>query len=95
MHEHFNITIRGKVQGVWYRASAQQQARLLGLTGFVQNLPDGGVYAEAEGAEPALLDFVKWCRRGPGLAKVEEVLITEGPVLGFEGFDVRRVPPAG
>ena len=90
MDKHFNITIWGLVQGVWYRGSAQQQARLLGLTGFVQNLPDGGVYAEAEGPEAVLFEFVKWCRRGPELAKVDEVQVTEDAVLGFADFAIRR-----
>ena len=95
MVKHFNITIRGKVQGVWYQGSAQQQARQLGLTGFVLNLPGGGVYAEAEGPEAVLLDFVKWCRRGPELARVEDVQVAEGPVQGFADFGIRRFAPMG
>ncbi len=83
------------MQGVWYRAAAQQQARLLGLTGFAQNLPDGSVYCEAEGPEHLLLDFVKWCRRGPELALVDEVQVTEGTIQEFTEFGIRRVPPAG
>lgn len=90
MHKHFNITIRGKVQGVWFRASAQQAARQLGLVGFAQNLPDGSVYAEAEGTEAALLAFLDWCRRGPDLARVDEVLMSEGLVQGFPDFGIRR-----
>jgi acylphosphatase len=90
MQKHFNITIQGKVQGVWYRASAQAAARQLGLVGFVKNLPDGQVYAEAEGPESDLQEFVKWCQRGPELAKVELVQVTEGPVQGFADFGVQR-----
>ncbi|MBK8567044.1 MAG: acylphosphatase [Saprospiraceae bacterium] len=90
MNKHFNITIHGKVQGVWYRASAQNAAQRLGLTGFVCNLPEGGVYAEAEGPEATLQEFIKWCRRGPQLAIVEEVGIVEGTLVGFEGFEIRR-----
>ncbi len=90
MNHHFNITIRGKVQGVWYRASAQEAAKRLGLTGFVRNLSDGGVYAEAEGPEAVLQDFVNWCRRGPQFAQVEEVQVVEAPLQGFESFEVRR-----
>ena len=90
MQKHFNITIRGKVQGVWYRASAHQAAQRLGLVGFVKNLPDGGVYCEAEGAESVLLDFVKWCGRGPELAKVDEIQVTEATVRSFSGFEIRR-----
>ncbi|MBI1226327.1 MAG: acylphosphatase [Bacteroidetes bacterium] len=90
MHKHFNITISGKVQGVWYRASAQQAAQRFGLVGFVKNLPNGNVYCEAEGQESALQDFVKWCYCGPELAKVAEVKITEAPVQGFIGFEIRK-----
>lgn len=90
MQKHFNITIQGKVQGVWYRASAQAAARQLGLVGFVKNLPDGQVYAEAEGPESDLQEFVKWCQRGPELAKVELVQVTEGNVQGFADFGVQR-----
>jgi acylphosphatase len=90
MQKHYDITIRGKVQGVWYRASAQEAARRLGLVGFVRNLPDGSVYAEAEGQEAALDSYVNWCRRGPELARVDEVHVAEGPVQGFAGFEVRR-----
>ena len=90
MQKHFNITIQGKVQGVWYRASAQLAARQLGLVGFVKNLPDGSVYAAAEGTENALLDFVAWCHRGPELAKVADVQVTEGPVQGFADFGIQR-----
>jgi acylphosphatase len=90
MNKHFNITIRGKVQGVWYRAAAQEAAQRLGLTGFVRNLPDGGVYAEAEGTEAVLKDFVNWCCRGPQLARVDEVQVEEAPLQGFDSFEVRR-----
>ncbi|MCF8248007.1 MAG: acylphosphatase [Saprospiraceae bacterium] len=90
MLKHFNITIRGKVQGVWYRASAQQAGQRFGLVGFVKNLPDGGVYCEAEGSETALNDFVVWCRRGPELARVETVDTVESAILGFSGFEIRR-----
>jgi acylphosphatase len=90
MNKHFNITIRGKVQGVWYRASAQQAALRFGLVGFVKNLPDGSVYCEAEGSETALNNFAAWCRRGPELARVEAVDIEEGAVQGFSSFNIQR-----
>jgi len=91
MNKHFKINIHGKVQGVWFRASAEQEARLLGLSGFAQNLPDGSVYCEVEGPEHLLLDFVKWCHRGPEQARVESVQVTEGAVQDFAEFGVRRV----
>lgn len=90
MTKHFNVHVTGKVQGVWYRGSAERRARQLGLTGFVRNQPDGSVYAEAEGPEALLSAFVEWCRRGPELARVDEVQVTEGEVLGFPDFSIRR-----
>jgi acylphosphatase len=68
----------------------QQKARELGLCGFVKNLPDGSVYAEAEG-DAALLDaLADWCRRGPEGTKVERVEVSEGAWCGFEKFEVVR-----
>ena len=88
--EHLCITISGKVQGVWYRASAQDRAIELGLKGFVCNLPDGRVYVEAEGDPMALQAFVDWCGQGPPMAMVAEVSATPGDWLGFTDFKIRR-----
>jgi acylphosphatase len=90
MVKHFNLKITGRVQGVWYRASARRKAEELGLCGFVKNLPDGGVYAEAEGPEDRLQAFVRWCWDGPELANVANVEVKEGEVQGFERFEVER-----
>jgi acylphosphatase len=51
MKIHKNLYISGKVQGVFYRKSTKEIADKLGVKGFVQNMPDGSVYAEAEGEE--------------------------------------------
>ncbi len=88
--KHYKLRIQGRVQGVWYRASAHRKARELGLRGFVRNEPDGSVYAEAEGEEAGLQAFVNWCRQGPDLARVEQVTVEEGPIKGFETFEVQR-----
>ena len=88
--EHLCITISGKVQGVWYRASAQDRAIELGLKGYVCNLPDGRVYAEAEGGPAALKAFVDWCRQGPLMAIVTEVSATPGDWQGFNDFKIRK-----
>ena len=87
---HFKIRISGKVQGVWYRASARNKARELGLTGFVRNEPDGSVYAEAEGPRELLNQFLAWCRVGPSGAAVSRVDVEEGELRGFGEFEVRR-----
>lgn len=90
MKKHLNIAIRGKVQGVWYRGSARQQAQGLSLSGYVENRPDGSVYAEVEGEEENLNAFLAWCRRGPELARVDSLDIAEGPCQGFTCFEIRR-----
>lgn len=86
MQRHWDIRISGRVQGVFYRASARAEGERLGLAGFVRNEPDGSVYAEAEGEEGALERFLAWCRKGPPMARVEGVEKTEGTVKGLKGF---------
>ena len=75
--KHLNIKIHGQVQGVFFRATAQEKADALGIKVFAENQPDGSVYIEAEGEEENLNEFVKWCRQGPSFARVEKVEVTE------------------
>ncbi|MBP7512925.1 MAG: acylphosphatase [Flavobacteriales bacterium] len=89
MH-HINLRITGKVQGVWYRKSAEEEALRLGVTGFAMNLPDGSVRIEAEGLREALGRFVAWCRTGPPRAVVENVAVMDGPLVGYPDFETRR-----
>jgi acylphosphatase len=65
--------VLGKVQGVFFRRSAQLKARHLGLRGFARNLPDGSVEVLAQGAVPALDDLRAWLHHGPRGASVETV----------------------
>ncbi|MBL0742309.1 acylphosphatase [Chryseolinea sp. Jin1] len=88
--KHIAIRIRGKVQGVFYRASTEQQARTLGVNGFVRNEADGSVYVEAEGEEQAVDALALWCRQGPPRATVEQVDITEIAPRNFTDFVQRR-----
>lgn len=83
------LTINGKVQGVYFRASTQQKARQLGICGFVQNMEDGSVYVEAEGEEVPLRDFVDWCRLGPTGARVLGVQVDYLEPQGFQSFQIR------
>jgi acylphosphatase len=73
----YRLTIRGKVQGVWYRASAKDQALRLGLTGKIWNEYDGDVGAYVQGTLDKILAFIEWCKEGPPLAKVDEVIEEE------------------
>jgi acylphosphatase len=71
--------VRGRVQGVNFRATAAEQARRLGLDGRIWNRDDGAVEAEAEGAADALARFEAWLQRGPSYAQVESVEATDLP----------------
>lgn len=79
------------MQGVSYRASARDEATRLGLAGWVRNLPNGDVEAEAQGDSAAVQRFITWCHRGPEDAAVQSVSVHEvesfTPVAGFQ---VRR-----
>lgn len=83
------LSIRGHVQGVGYRASAYRRAVELGLSGYARNLDDGSVEAVAEGEESDVEAFVAWCRSGPRLARVREVRVRRSPARGdLRGFAV-------
>ena len=83
--------ITGKVQGVWYRASAKDKALALGLTGRVWNKSDGSVGAVVRGHEDKIDAFIAWCRNGPPLAKVNNVAVEESnDDLSYNGFEITR-----
>lgn len=85
-----HLFISGRVQGVFYRSNAMQEAMRLGLTGWVRNLPDRRVEAVAEGDEERVEDFIRWCRRGPPLAIVRDVEVRREPATNwFETFEIR------
>ena len=82
--------ISGRVQGVFYRASAQQQASALGLRGWVRNLVDGRVELLACGDQIALKELEKWLEIGPDYAKVSNIeVITESPKVLAKTFEVK------
>ena len=89
MVKRFQAIIIGNVQGVFYRASARDQAMALGLIGYVRNLPDGSVELEAEGEEGPLARLLHWCHHGPPGARVSEVRVNWLPQgTGAQGFTV-------
>jgi len=67
--------VSGRVQGVYYRGSAQQRARQAGIVGHACNLPDGTVEVLAFGEERALMEFIEWLWIGPSAAKVIHVMV--------------------
>lgn len=85
---HYRVS--GKVQGVFYRASAQARARELGLDGWVRNCPDGSVELLASGPAEALAQLENWLWQGPQRARVTAVEVTPAPLAPPSGFEVRR-----
>ena len=65
-----NIIVHGNVHGVYFRASTQAKALELSLTGWVRNLSNGTVEIYAEGTRGSIDQLIKWCQKGPPLAKV-------------------------
>lgn len=87
--KHINITISGRVQGVWFRKYTESKANELGIKGFVRNEPNKNVYVEAE-AEQGILDkFIAWCHVGSPLSSVKEVKWEEGEARNFEDFNIK------
>ena len=72
------ITVRGTVQGVGYRWFADRAARKANVTGFVENLPNGDVFLEVEGKRDWIDELIAKLRKGPDLARVEDVSVVWG-----------------
>ena len=91
MIQHTNITLYGKVQGVFMRRTIKQEARRLGVFGFVRNDPDGTVYIEAEADEPVLEQFILWLKTGGGggLHEIQTADVSEGEFKAFDRFEIK------
>jgi len=85
-----HLIIKGRVQGVSYRYAAKEMAEDLSLTGWVKNTAEGHVEATVSGPEPALQQFIDWCRQGPRLAAVSDVIVQHVPEISFDDFSIRR-----
>ena len=83
------FVVRGRVQGVWFRASAEREAARLRVAGFARNERDGSVTVEAEGPPAAVAAMEAWCRIGPSRAEVTAVDVVEIEPLGGTGFSSR------
>ena len=84
------IIVQGRVQGVYYRASARDQARRLNLSGWTRNCPDGSVELVAEGERMQLEQLIAWCHKGPSAAVVTRVEVEwQGATGEFAGFAVK------
>lgn len=80
MVKRFHAIIQGRVQGVYFRATACEHARAQELQGFVKNLPDGSVELDAQGEEGSLRDLLNLCQHGPPGARVDHVEVTWKPL---------------
>ena len=83
-----HLIIRGKVQGVFYRASAKKKAEELSLSGWIKNTSEGDVEAVVTGSNQQLQEFVQWCKSGPDRARVEEVHVNNHELAKFESFQI-------
>ncbi len=88
--ERLRVIVSGRVQGVWYRASTQKEARTLGLVGWVRNRSNGDVEWVAEGDRQTLEALAQWSLLGPPLADVQNLNRHWEPATHeFQGFTIR------
>ncbi len=85
-----HLLIKGKVQGVFYRATAKKIADKIGVTGWIKNTKDDDVEAIAKGKQEQLKEFINWCKQGPAKAEVEDVIVTEQKEMSFIDFKIVR-----
>jgi acylphosphatase len=88
--QHLKIKVTGKVQGVWFRVNTKDKADELGLSGYVQNKPDNSVFIEVSGDEELINEFLYWVKKGPELARVNDIIVEENNKEYNSGFEIRR-----
>ena len=82
------FTIKGRVQGVWFRDSTRREALEAGITGYAKNLPNGDVEVMASGTETALDDLQRWLKHGPAMARVDSVAAEPLAYEAFSRFEI-------
>ena len=85
-----HLVVKGKVQGVYFRASTQNEAVKHGLMGWVKNTTNGNVEIHIEGVEIDVQKLIQWANTGPPLAMVSDVQITDAVVAEFDSFRIER-----
>lgn len=85
----WHFWVAGRVQGVCYRMNTQDEARRLGLQGWVRNLTDGRVEATASGSVDALEQLEAWLHKGPQLSRVDSVQRIIEDYTVYQGFEIR------
>ena len=83
------VKIFGKVQGVFFRYNTKKMAEMLGVKGWVRNCEDGSVEAVFEGEDEKVDELVRWCRKGPSLARIEKIEVKDEKFKGeFKDFRI-------
>ena len=91
MKKRLHVTVSGRVQGVFFRASTRDVAIEHGLIGWVRNCLDGSVEAILEGEADQVERVINWCRKGPDAAHVANVEIRwEEPTGEYDTFSIRH-----
>jgi acylphosphatase len=85
-----HVRVTGRVQGVFFRVWARDEAQSLGITGWVRNCGDGSVEAQLEGEQDAVEELIDLIREGPPGAEVDRVEVEEADREGLSGFEVRH-----
>jgi acylphosphatase len=85
-----HFIIEGKVQGVFFRATAKDVADGIGITGWIKNTEEGNVEIMASGNDEQLQKFIAWCKVGPRRAIVTKVIVTNTEEENFKSFEVIR-----
>lgn len=84
-----HLVIIGRVQGVFYRGWMVEQARALGIKGWVRNRTDGSVEAVVAGPAEVVEEIIARCREGPSAARVDDIMVGEAEAESIDGFDQR------
>jgi acylphosphatase len=83
------LTVTGRVQGVFFRDSVRREAQRRGVAGWAENRPDGTVKVVLEGPSGAVGEVISYCARGPRGAQVSDLRRSERPPQGLSGFQIR------
>ena len=85
-----HVRVTGRVQGVFFRAWTAEQARALGVAGWVRNAADGSVEGHVEGEEEAVRQLIDRLHQGPPSAQVAQVSVEETALEGRDRFEVHH-----
>jgi len=85
---HLDIIVKGKVQGVFFRAATKAVADQLGVKGVVRNEANGDVAIAAEADRVAMDMFLDWCNEGPEHANVTSIQTHEGELKNYRNFEI-------